>query len=585
MIHTQGAVLGPVSDGGFCALKQVGVHDVKLLEMVPGVRFSKRWGKYYIPSNMLPPRSLGALKQRQAPSGLVLRPYQNHAVSFIERSVRGCIVALDMGLGKTVVVLQWLHEHPEMRPFLVCGPVIAEGSWCGEEGDPAKHYGMDVRALRTRSPDSEKMGEVGAEDTPDGYYMTYEVVDDWNLWISEVMKPKAIIMDEAHDLRNPRRKTAKAVKGESKGGHVKKRIALTGTPVINTVSDLWNVLDIVQPGQWGAWVTHEGYKTSFRSRYLGAHLDSNGWWKDEGETNVDELRARLDNTLLRFSRFEVRGDLPDMGRRVIDLAPASLEPEAYKEYREAATSIYKALKMQNMAKAAEARGAEPVMPSVLLDMEKGAAEPRRLGAMAQKLSWSKRKLAVDHALAMARAMPSKKLVVFTYYQETAKYIAKALKREKQLVFGPVTGGTGSLRRLALAQQFKTVQDDLGKKCSFYVATIKAAGQALNPLSAAGGALFVDLYWVPYLFLQAEARVHREGQLAGEVWFDYLVLRKSIDTIMWEHLKAKAKAIEAGVRDGEALKFCEELGGRSEKEGQQALMDDLAGLDEVEWELL
>ena len=598
MIHLQGAILGPVSDGGFCALQQAGAYAPKMLEMVPGVKWSKQWGKYYIPANLIP-ANLSALdkpKVRRTPSGLILRPYQSQTVDFIAQAVRGVLVGLDMGLGKTMSIIQHLHENSRLRPFLICGPVIAEGAWCGENSDPTKHYGMTVAPLHTRSPNDEKFGATG-QGSPDGYFMTYEVVDDWNLWISHRMQPKVLVMDEAHELRNPRRRTSKAVKALSRESFMKLRIAATGTPVINTISDLWNILDILQPGAWGPWVTHPGYKTSFRQRYLGAHLSDEGWWIDEGEINVDELRMRLSSVMIRRSRFDVRKDLPQMWRQVTEITPQALEPTAYADYKENAKSVYAALKQQSSLKAqaqlleekaknaAEVAQVKDEQEKIDVLAKMNAHEIRRLGAMASKLSWAKRKLAVEKALTMARSFPSRKLVVFCYYQDTAKYIAKALKREKQLVYGPVTGGTTIKRRLKLAEQFRDVTDDTGNRCSFYVATLKAAGQALNPLSAAGGELFVDMYWVPYLFLQAEARVHREGQTAEAVYIEYLVLRNSIDTIMWEHLLAKAKAIEAGTRDGEALKFCEELGGKNEKEGQKALLEKLAGLDLEELELL
>lgn len=582
MIHLQGAILGPVSDGGFCALRQAGAFAPKMLEMVPGVKWSKQWKRYYIPANMLP-ANLDALvepRARRAPSGLIHRPYQNQTVEFLYQAVRGALVALDMGLGKTASIIQYLHENPHLRPFLICGPVIAEGAWVGEAADPARHYGMKVTPLRSRSPNDEKFGSKG-QGRPDGYFMSYEVVDNWDLWISEMMKPAVLIMDEIHELRNPRRRTSKAVKSVSRMSCVKLRIGATGTPVVNTISDLWNILDILQPGMWGPWVTYDGCKTSFRARYLGAHLNDQGWWLDEGETNVKELRMRLSSVMIRRSRFEVRKDLPDMWRQVTEVTPEALDPTAYADYRENAKSVYAALKQQASLEAQAKLLNEK--PDVLAKMN--AHEIRRLGAMASKLSWAKRKLAVDKALSMARGLPSRKLVVFCYYQETAKYIAKALKAEGQMVYGPVTGQTTIKRRLRLAEQFRDVVDDTGNRRSFYVATIKAAGQALNPLSAAGGELFVDMYWVPYLFLQAEARVHREGQKAGDVYIDYLVLRNSIDTIMWEHLQKKAKAIEAGTRDGEALKFCEELGGKNEAEGQKALLEDLAALDLEELELL
>ena len=114
----------------------------------------------------------------------------------------------------------------------------------------------------------------------------------------------------------------------------------------------------------------------------------------------------------------------------------------------------------------------------------------------------------------------------------------------------------------------------------FVATLGTAGLALNKLACCSAALFTELWYVPTTLLQAEGRIHREGQLAKEVLVRYLVVRGSIDTIMYDHLVEKSHVAERVLHDAEGVSLCETLGGpdATEKSDMQRLFEELSAID-------
>lgn len=542
---------------GLCAVSAHDRTELDILRLVPGVTWDALQRRLLAPVNLQPPQAAVNLT---VPARL--RQYQAEAVEFIEQSKLGCIVADDVGLGKTRVVCEYLARHVDLRPVLIVGPLIAAGAWCDDESDPRAVYNLRVVPLRGTSPDLDGAAR-GAVETfgrrPDGWFINYDILQDWLPALKLGLDPKVLVFDEAHTLRNPRTQAGRAAHQLCASRTVMKRVLLSATPVVNHVIDLWSQLDCAQPKLWGPMVPYnEKMLTSFGTRYAGATHNGYGW-QYGSETNVSELTYRLRSVLIRRSRFDARKELPAFGRQRVTLLPDALEREAAKRY------------------ATAAGGLRSDWQKELVD---GAAGLTRLTELCSELSWSKRDVAVRQALALARSTHNGKLLVYTWYKRTAQYICKALKKEAA-VYGPVTGETQLEKRLQLAAAFKESRES---GLSVFVATLGSAGISLNPLAAASAALFVDLYWVPAVLLQAEGRIHREGQQASSVLVQYLVAKGTVDDVLFSVLEKKSKTIAAALKDAAASSLCETLGGRDERSGVKALLDDLAALSDFAMEL-
>jgi len=537
-------------------------------------------GQLHLPVNARPLEvDVEAFKHGMPESfnGLVPRKYQWEGAAFMHATLFGALCADDVGLGKVVEACLVIRKEPARRmPFIVVGPLAAMDAWVGADADPARYFGLNVLPLRSTTPEkylegSERTldhGELWQRDLRrqlrrvDGLFINYQILSAWQPWLQLALTLRTVIVDESHEVRNVRALQSKMVRKLCR--QAQKRFFLSATPVVNKLMDLYHQLDCVEPNLWGFYIPfNESIPTSFGTRYCSAFHDGYGW-NVNGESNVEEFRSRLKNVLVRRTRAQVREELPPLDRQCVRVPIDALDQVAWKEH---AQETDLALRMK---KGHELQGAELV----------------RLTKMASALSWAKRDVAVKRALEMARAAETRKLLVMCWYQRTAKYLASALKKAGLIPFGPILGGTNANKRLDEAHKFKAIELPEGQ-AAVLVATIGTAGQSLNPLSAASSLLITDLYWVPSVLIQAEGRVHREGQKAKSVLVCYLIVTDTmttIDQVMWETLQRKAKSIENATGDDAALTLTETLGGHNEEESAKGIFDQLAALSDAALEL-
>ena len=234
-----------------------------------------------------------------------------------ELNVRGMVLADDMGLGKTLQLLtlmaSMLEEAPASMPMLVVAPVSLLENWkeeaekfypgafniltaYGEELVPLRVPRESVEA-RLRTEDGLvkflKPGWVGCANL---VLTTYETLRD--LEFSFAAQPWSLMVcDEAQRIKNPAALVTKVAKKQIAGF----KIACTGTPVENTLADLWCLFDFVQPGLLGA-------LNDFGSRYRRPiEIDERD---HQGQQRIDELRQRIEPQILRRIKLEVAKDLP-----------------------------------------------------------------------------------------------------------------------------------------------------------------------------------------------------------------------------------------------------------------------------------
>lgn len=547
MIDLRGALVTPSTLRGFYSLIASGyVHEEYVRRMVPGVlpaEPAKSRPNTLVPANLVGRLVNTDVESRSAPqakarSKLQLRDYQRDAVELLEVVNCGALLCDDVGLGKSVEVLEFLAGHPELRPFVISGPLLASSAWVGKHADPKKYYGLEVCFLRGRSP-------ADVPEDADGYFLNYEILSEWSEWL-KLIEPRFLVLDEAHLLRN-NTSAGVAARKLTRSQSIVKRAVLTATPVVNRISDLYALLDLAQPRQWG-------WRSQWIVRYAGAVPGEYSAYVEKGETNVDELQARMQTMSLRRSRFEVRKELPPFSRRQISIPEDALEPAPMRRYRKAESDIVGLI-----------LGRHGSFQGIALQQ---ATE------MASALSAAKVPAAINTALELLLSGP---LVVFTWYKETAAAIARALKHDAE-IFGPVTSTLAKAKRDTAARGFFESKADR----RVFIATVGTAGMAMNELRVADRALFVDLYWVPATLIQAEGRIHR-GNKTSPCEAIYLTVEKSVDAIMFSKLQRKAEAISAVVGDGAALSLCEALGGK--RPGNDDLKEFLAALAKVDVEAL
>jgi len=235
----------------------------------------------------------------------------------VEHQVRGAVLADDMGLGKTFQLLAfmaWLVEHnPNIEPMLVVAPVSLLENWKDEVdkfirpgllpllmayGDALAPLRVPREAIdiRLRAEDGLvrflKPGWVGNAKL---VLTTYETLRDLEFSFA-AERWSVMVCDEAQRIKNPAAMVSRSAKKQNVGF----KVACTGTPVENTLADLWCLFDFIQPGLLGA-------LSDFGKRYRKPIEARN----DEERARIEELRTRISPQILRRTKEEVAKDLPE----------------------------------------------------------------------------------------------------------------------------------------------------------------------------------------------------------------------------------------------------------------------------------
>jgi len=404
-----------------------------------------------------------------------LRPYQQAGVRWLHLLTQlglGACLADDMGLGKTIQVLALLLTLEPGRPSLLVAPASLLANWQQE----AERFTPTLRCLvahpsampqeELRALDAAQLSGVDLVITSYGTLMRLPnlMVTRWHL----------VVADEAQALKNPAARQTKAVKQLRADA----RIALTGTPVENRLSDLWSLFDFTHPGLLGSQATFARFT--------------------KGMAHYGPLRTLVKPWILRRLKSDKRiiSDLPD---KTEVTAWCTLHPVQAALYQHAVKELESALET---SEGIERKG---LILSFLMRFKQICNHPSQwLGDGAWKPQDSG-KFARLAEITEIIAAKQEKVLVFTQFRETtaplAAFLGSVFGREGLVLHG----GTPVARRRALVKRF---QED--EQIPFFVLSLKAGGTGLN-LTAASHVIHFDRWWNPAVENQATDRAWRIGQ--------------------------------------------------------------------------
>jgi non-specific serine/threonine protein kinase len=404
-----------------------------------------------------------------------LRPYQQAGLRWLHLLTRmglGACLADDMGLGKTIQVLALLLTLQRTRPSLLVAPASLLANWQQE----AERFTPSLRCLiahpsamaqqELRTLDAEKLAGTDLVITSYGTLMRLP-----NLL---AMRWQLAVVDEAQALKNPSAKQTKAVKQLQ----AEARIALTGTPVENRLTDLWSIFDFTHPGLLGSQKAFAGLTKNM------AHYGP--------------LRTLVNPYILRRLKSD---------KRVIDDLPDKTEMTAWCSLRPAQAVLYQdAVKeLASRLQTAEGIDRKGLVLAFLMRFKQICNHPSqwlRDGAWTPEDSGKFARLA---EIADIVAAKQEKMLVFTQFREAtvplAAFLGKIFGREGLVLHG----GTPVGKRRELVKRF---QDD--EQCPFLVLSLKAGGTGLN-LTAASHVIHFDRWWNSAVENQATDRAWRIGQ--------------------------------------------------------------------------
>lgn len=427
----------------------------------------------------------------------ILYPFQKEAIAFIEARNGRALLALDMGLGKSIISLGWLKLHEDRKPVLIVCPATLKLNWLREINKWFPNEN-NIQILYGKHPNENITGDI--------VIINYDILADW---VNALIKIpfKVLILDESHFIKNRAANRTKAVKAISK--NIPHILALTGTPILNRPIEIYNVLKILAPNQTpNFW--------EYVNRYCGARHNGFGW-DFNGATNTEELHKKLSSTIMfRRLKKDVLQDLPDKIRTYV---PIELDNKnTYVRAEEDFVDFIYKTKGKNAAMRvsnAEAIAKVEVLKQVAVK-----------GKLKQVKEWINDFLSTDG-----------KLVVFAIHRFVIDELMKEFKDIAVKVDGSVTG----VNRDKAVQAFQN--DD---KIRLFIGNINAAGVGLT-LTVASNVVFIELPWSPAILEQAEDRCHRIGQ-KDTVNIYYLLGVDTIEEKIAKMLDSKRKILDT-VLDG------------------------------------
>jgi len=413
-----------------------------------------------------------------------LRPYQKEGVTWMWDRIRryqGALLADDMGLGKTVqtiaLVERWMDELlSDSGVVLVVMTASLLGNWRQEwqRFAPSRR----VHVLHGTQRDTLR-GEVVAGDVVLTTYSTLTRDLAWHLG----RRYRAVVADEASLMRNPDTDHAKAMAKLDASA----KIALTGTPLENSVRDLWSIFRFVQPGWLGA-------RKAFEERYAG------GADGKVSAADVERLRLKVCPFVLRRTKLEVAPELP--AKWQID-EYCDLSEEQQKVYRELLDEGRR--RVEALEDVKQAGAARMQVLTALLRLRQVCNDLALLGGE-RFVDWSlaKRSAKLSRLMELLESALAggHKVLVFSQFQKQLLEIESALKARD---WGCLRLDGQTVNRQHLVDRFQSPDGP-----PIFLISLKAGGYGLN-LTAADTVIHFDPWWNPAAEAQATDRAHRIGQ--------------------------------------------------------------------------
>jgi len=579
-----------ISQGAFDPNKVAIVHEVK-----------KRQGLVVKPNveSLDYKESRGALTPPVGPPRLPttllphiqLKDYQMEGVKWLQHlwgmsptECGGALLADDMGLGKTLQLLTFiaatLEEKEKIDPFLIVAPVSLLDNW-REEIDKffvpgtmkvLTLYGQDLAQQRVakRDLDDELISAGATRLLKNGWLgsaqvvlTTYETLRDLEFSLA-AQHWSAIICDEAQKIKNPNALVTRAAKKQN----ARMRIACTGTPVENTLVDLWCLFDFIQPGLFGALKT-------FGELYRKPIEASSGAEK----SSIEELRTIIEPQKLRRTKAEVAKNLP----RKIEVGSCrelQISDGQRAQYADAIATFRR-------RGAGEAAAGLQSSLGLLHHLRRLCTDPRPLGAVSTalesiaeierqspKMSWLLRQL-------NEIKQKHEKAIVFCEFRDLQRTLQRAIEAKFGFVSDVINGDTSTDTRSASNRQRRIKAFQEGHGFGVIILSPLAVGFGVN-MQSANHVIHFTRSWNPAKEDQATDRAYRIGQ-EKDVYVYYPVVIahdfKTFDQKLDELLQQK-RELSAEMLNGSGDIKPADFGDLEAPDGGNAFGSDLILKDDI-----
>jgi SWI/SNF-related matrix-associated actin-dependent regulator 1 of chromatin subfamily A len=368
------------------------------------------------------------------------------------------LLADQQGLGKTLQALAYLQRNPSIRPAVVVCPASLKLNW---KAETEKWTTIKAEVVKGTKPYQTKAELI---------IINYDIV---HCWIETLRKTefKCLILDESVAIKESTARRTKAVKRLAKG--IQHIIALSGTPILNRPSEIYNTLTLVSPGLFDS-------PGKFKRRYCDMKYNGFGW-DYSGASHIPELHTILTSTvMLRRLKENVLKDLPD---KLFSFVPIEIDNE--EEYIKAESDFIAYIREKKGDE--KALRAERAQQFAKIEVLKQLSVKGKIKA---SIDWINNLLSVDG-----------KLVVFCSHH----FVVDELMTKFKSIAVKLDGRDTAIEKNKSVERFQNEE-----KIRLFVGNIKAAGQGLT-LTASSNVAFMEYPWSPADLQQCADRCHRIGQ--------------------------------------------------------------------------
>ena len=424
----------------------------------------------------------------------------------------GGILADDMGLGKTLqliaVVLSYIEENENPKPSMVVCPSSLSLNWKNE----IKKFAPNISTLVINGTVEERKTQIENIPNYNIIISSYDLLKrDIDVYKNYDYQFKYIIADEAQYIKNNNTQNAKAIKEINS----ETRFALTGTPIENSLSELWSIFDFIMPGYL---YNYKKFKEIYEMPIV----------KDNNDWAMKKLKMLIEPFVLRRTKKEVLTELPDKTITVLNNEMQGEQLELYSSYlanakKEVRDEIYNNGFEKSQIK----------ILALLMRLRQICCHPSLFISNYQGES-SKLNQCIE--LLKDAILSGHKILLFSGYSSMLEIIEKELKKEKIKYF-KLTGQTKVGDRIKLVEEFNN-----NENIKVFLISLKAGGTGLN-LIGADMVIHYDPWWNVSSENQATDRTYRIGQKKN-VQVYKLITKDSIEERIYELQERKASLAKA-----------------------------------------
>ena len=439
----------------------------------------------------------------------VLRDYQLTGVKWLYNIYKtgfGGILADEMGLGKSIQLIYLtkliIKENPKAK-ILIVAPTSLIYNWQKE----FDKFGSELKYKVFAENKSQRLNDLENTDDINIMITSYGLIRN-DLEKYKEMFFELIAIDEAQNIKNPNTGISKAVK--SLNANVK--FALTGTPIENSLLELWSIFDFIMPGYLAS-------RDKFNSLYSVKDIE-------EETDNLKRLNTQISYFILRRKKKDVVKDLPDKLENNIYIDLGKNQKKVYAaEVQKTKEELDELIQTEGWTKArfkilqllTKLRQI-CIDPSIIFENYKGDSAK------------------IDELLRIVEETKANghKMLIFTTYKKALDLIIPKLNNIGISSYY-IDGSVSSKKRMELVDKFNSDDTDV------FIITLKAGGTGLN-LTSATVVIHLDLWWNPQVENQATDRAHRIGQ-KNTVEVIRLITKGTIEERILELQNKKRKLAE------------------------------------------